>query len=196
MKKRLNELTVSQFIELVCGNETVLLNKKEKVDEDLLKTVSWEIIASYRMITDSTNLKSQLIDKEESLKIKVRILMFRMCQNLLLGNAFDEIRKILKFLDETTDDIEDSDLSKKLDELLQYALFEQHRIEDFHQEDTAGRRKCSPDDIRASFYAEIAFISTHFKMSFDINTLNAAIYANMVHQAENDIRMKKRYEMN
>ena len=48
--------------------------------------------------------------------------------------------------------------------------------------------------MRESYDAEIAFIMTYYKMNIDVNVVSAGIYANMVRQAEREIkhRMMKR----
>ena len=50
----------------------------------------------------------------------------------------------------------------------------------------------SPEQIRSSFDAEIAFLMTFFKMSIDSRVINAAVYANIVHQADVEISFRKR----
>ena len=50
----------------------------------------------------------------------------------------------------------------------------------------------STEQIRSSFDAEIAFLMTFFKMSIDSRVINAAVYANIVHQADVEISIRKR----
>lgn len=192
MKTQLHELSISQFIDLICGDKTVLLENGEKAPDEVLHQVSTDIISSYRLITDNANLKSQLMDKEDDVKLKIRIVILIMCQNLANCKAYDEVRPLLDLLDENAQHLDDSGLSSKLEELLRFALFEQHRNEEKKSEDAASDSDSRPsaDDIRSSFYAEVAFLMTYFKMNIDMNVVNAVIYANMVHQADSELRAK------
>ena len=54
------------------------------------------------------------------------------------------------------------------------------------------RDRATPEQIRSSFDAEIAFLMTFFKMSIDSRVINAAVYANIVHQADVEILIRKR----
>lgn len=190
MKTKLHELSISQFIDLICGEKTVLLENGEKAPDEVLHQFSTDIISSYRLITDNANLKSQLMDKEDNIKLKIRIVILIMCQNLVNCKAYDEVRTLLELIDENAQHLDNSDLSSKLEELLRFALFEQLRNEEKKSEDADSDSRPSADDIRSSFYAEVAFLMTYFKMNIDMNVVNAMIYANMVHQADGEIRAK------
>lgn len=68
MKTRLNELSLSQFICLVCGESTVLLDIGEDYDEEFLSNQASELIVSYRQITDKANFCAWLLEQEDILK--------------------------------------------------------------------------------------------------------------------------------
>ena len=55
---------------------------------------------------------------------------------------------------------------------------------------TGIEREKIPDDVRASFDREIAFLMTYFKMNIDTRIITAGVYANMVHQADVEIKRK------
>ena len=188
MKTRLNELSLAQFIELVCGDYSVLLNDGEKADNELLEKTTSELLDSYRSISDNANFKAQLMEKEERIKSKAKILILRLCSNLIAYKSYNDVRTLLELLDEDVMGLTDRDISEKVDEMLRTALFEEHRNEFVNEKDAQAKR--SPDEIRASFNAEIAFVMTHFKMNIDINIINAAVYANMIHQAEMQLKPK------
>ena len=61
------------------------------------------------------------------------------------------------------------------------------RIDDNSQK---SGKKNTPDDVRASFDREIAFLMTYFKMNIDTRNITAGVYANMVHQADVEIKRK------
>lgn len=182
MKIRLNELSLAQFIELVCGDYSVLLKDGETADNELLEKTTSELLDYYRSITDNANFKAQLMEKEERIKSKAKILVLRMCSNLVSYKSYADVRSLLELLEEDVVGLTDRDISEKVDEMLRIAVFEEHRNEFVKEKEVQIKR--SPDEIRASFNAEIAFVMTYFKMNIDINTINAAVYANMIHQAK------------
>ena len=63
-----------------------------------------------------------------------------------------------------------------------------------HNDRLKNNQNSKPQNIRESYDAEIAFIMTYYKMNIDVNVVSAGIYANMVRQAEREIkhRMMKR----
>ena len=65
MKSRLNEITLAQFIELLCGNYFVLSDSDE-VKESELQERARSLIASYRFIADEPGMRALIADKEES----------------------------------------------------------------------------------------------------------------------------------
>ncbi|WP_300701006.1 hypothetical protein [Bacteroides sp.] len=191
MKTRLNELSLAQFIELVCGDYSVLLADGETTDKMLLEENASELLVSYRCITDNANFKAQLMEKEECVKSKAKILILRLCSNLIAYKSYNDVLTLLESLDEDVLGLSDNDINEKVDEMLRTALFEAHRSELVKEKEVKVVR--SPDEIRASFDTEIAFVMTHFKMSIDINTINAAVYANMLHQAEIQLKPKPNF---
>lgn len=191
MKIRLNELSLAQFIELVCGDYSVLLKDGETADNELLEKTTSELLDYYRSITDNANFKAQLMEKEERIKSKAKILVLRMCSNLVSYKSYADVRSLLELLEEDVVGLTDRDISEKVDEMLRIAVFEEHRNEFVKEKEVQIKR--SPDEIRASFNAEIAFVMTYFKMNIDINTINAAVYANMIHQAEIQLKSKTNF---
>lgn len=182
MKIRLNELSLAQFIELVCGDYSVLLKDGETADNELLEKTTSDLLDYYHSITDNANFKAQLMEKEERIKSKAKILVLRMCSNLVSYKSYADVRSLLELLEEDVVGLTDRDISEKVDEMLRIAVFEEHRNEFVKEKEIQVKR--TPDEIRASFNAEIAFVMTYFKMNIDINTINAAVYANMIHQAK------------
>ena len=187
MKERLNELTLAQFIDLVCGDRKVLLDDGDCEEQDVLQQKASEFISSYRLITDSAGMKSDLLEKEEAIKDKAKILFFRICHTLIAYKSYADIRELLHLIDLDADDIADEQLAVFIEEQARYAIFEQHRNEEMRSDTREVMAKRSEEDIRAGFDSEIAFVMSHFKMHIDMHQINAAVYANIVNQVNADI---------
>lgn len=196
MIERLNQLSLSEFIELSCGDLSVLLKPDDKLKNDTvsnekLKERATKLMIEYKNITDSTGMKAVLIEREDFVKEKTQILLLRICQTLISIDGYGEVCSILSNIGIDTGNMNKEQIKRKVDELLHTALFEQKRNDDMRSHEEK-KKIPSSEQIRSAFDAEIAFLMTYFRMSIDIHVINAAIYANMVHQAIIDIEMKRR----
>lgn len=190
MKSRLNEITLAQFIELLCGNYSVLLLDGDSVATNELQGCARSLISSYRFIADKPGMRALIADKEESVKSKMKVFFLRICNMLVLQEEFVDVRSLLSMIDEDVTGIDNDTLHDKVAELLRYAIFEQQRDEEAHKKSESGV-KASPDNIRSYYDSEIAFIMTYVKMNIDMHHINAAVYANIVNQVNADIMNKR-----
>lgn len=191
MIERLNQISVSDFIEISCGNYECLLLDNESYTEDELKKLVSKLIIDYRNIVNPTEMKALIIDKEEFVKEQSKILILRICQTLISINCFEDVRELIALLGVDTNKMDIEQLISKVNYMFHSAIFEKKRNDERRHEAHEGN-KATPEQIRSSFDAEIAFLMTFFKMNIDIHNTNAAVYANIIHQAELEIAYKKR----
>ena len=185
MIERLNQITLNDFIELSCGNYACLLSGRGSVSESMLKEMASKLIIEYRSIVNPSGMQAMIMDKEDMVKERAKLLSLRICQTLVSLGFYDDVRQVLGQLNVDIRDMSDEQVISKLDYLLHSAIFEQKRNEE-------RRSEATPEQIRSSFDAEIAFLMTFFKMSIDSRVINAAVYANIVHQADVEISIRKR----
>ncbi|WP_270564529.1 hypothetical protein [Bacteroides finegoldii] len=190
MIERLNQITLNDFIELSCGNYACLLSDRGSVSESTLKEMASKLIIEYRSIVNPSGMQAMIMDKEDMVKERAKLLSLRICQTLVSLGFYDDVRQVLGQLNVDIRDMSDEQVISKLDYLLHSAIFEQKRNEERRSEEHKGS-KATPEQIRSSFDAEIAFLMTFFKMSIDSRVINAAVYANIVHQVEVDISIRK-----
>lgn len=191
MIERLNQITLSDFIELSCGNYACLLSDCKSMSESTLKEIASKLLVEYRSIVNPSNMKAMVMDKEDMLKERAKLLNLRICQALVSLGFYDDVRQVLGQLNVDTRNMSDEQVISKIDYLLHSAIFEQKRNEERRSEEHKGS-KATPEQIRSSFDAEIAFLMTFFKMSIDSRVISAAVYANIVHQADVEISIRKR----
>lgn len=190
MIERLNQITLNDFIELSCGNYACLLSDRGSVSESTLKEMASKLIIEYRSIVNPSGMQAMIMDKEDMVKERAKLLSLRICQTLVSLGFYDDVRQVLGQLNVDIRDMSDEQVISKLDYLLHSAIFEQKRNEERRSEEHKGS-KATPEQIRSSFDAEIAFLMTFFKMSIDSRVINAAVYANIVNQVEVDISIRK-----
>lgn len=183
MKVKLNELVLSELIELACGNYEVLLTGNDTSDKDELYNSARGILSEYYYIADNVHAKSMMYEKENEVKDDAHIMMLKICSVLADNGGKEQACDILSNMGESVED----NVSEQIDTMLKYAMFEQDRNrrtkgESIHR---------TAEEIRTSFYSEIAFMMTYFKMEINASTINAEVYANVVKQAGIEIRNRK-----
>lgn len=192
MLERLNQIALCDFIELLCGDYSVLVPSGDTVDNETLNSIASKLISQYQSIVNPLGMQAMVEEYEDRSKEKMNILLLRVCQTLLSLNAYEDVRNILADIDYDCLTLTEEQIKLKTEGLVRAALFEQKRNDELRQKEECKHKKSAPEQIRASFDAEIAFMMMYFKMPIDIHTTNAAVYANIVHQADVDIRNKLR----
>lgn len=189
MIKRLDQITMARFIDVICGDYSVLLEKEENVDKEILEKCASKLILEYKTIVSPSQVKSMLIDKEEISKENAAILMFRICQTLISLKGYANVKDILTEAGYNVASMSEGQLKNKVDDLLRAAFFAQKRNNEINRSDETDKITV-PEDIRSSYYSEVAFLMTYFKMTIDINTITAVIYANIVNRAYLEMKRK------
>lgn len=101
--------------------------------------------------------------------------------------SIDAIEDVIELLKEMGYYINERDkISSKIDRMIAESEYMKKRIDD--NSHTSGKKNTT--DVRASFDREIAFLMTYFKMNIDTRNITAGVYANMVHQADVEIKRK------
>ena len=127
MIERLNQITLNDFIELSCGNYACLLSGREFVSESTLKEIASKLLIEYRSIVNPSNMKAMVMDKEDMLKERAKLLSLRICQALVSLGFYDDVRQVLGQLNVDTRNMSDEQVISSY-YLLHSAIFEQKRI--------------------------------------------------------------------
>lgn len=183
MIENISEISLKNFIELLCDNYSVLQQGEECLSLDLKKKAS-DLIFEYRKIVNPSGVESYLMDREEDVKIKSRLLALRMCKALLSLGDVDFVIQSMKDMGYG------NVASEKVGSMIDRYIAECRYMQKKHDDRLKNNQNSQPKNVRESYDTEIAFIMTYFKMNIDINIISAGIYANMVRQADNEIRRK------
>lgn len=178
----LSRLNMYDFIELLCGNNRVLLEDGD--NDSMLENVASELIYQYQCIVNPSGIESALLEKEEKIKIKYRITIAKILKALMSIDAIEDVIELLKEMGYYIN--ERDKISSKIDRMIAESEYMKKRIDD--NSHTSGKKNTT--DVRASFDREIAFLMTYFKMNIDTRNITAGVYANMVHQADVEIKRK------
>ena len=183
MKTRLDQLTLRELIELSCGDSSVLLDKGETPSEQVKISCASQILAEYKELASPNQAKKDMIEAEELTKLRMKDKCLRICLALCSQERPDMARDVLLELDVKPNLIDtDEKVQPRCKAMLADVEYEIKRIEELNEED-ASKKVAKPEDARKTWYSEIAFVMSMLKMSIDPASVNAAIYANLVHAA-------------
>ena len=183
MKTRLDQLTLRELIELSCGDSSVLLDKGETPSEQVKLECARQILSEYKELASPNQAKKDMIEAEELTKLRMKDKCLRICLALCIQERTDMARDVLLELDVKPTLIDnDEKVQPRCKAMLADVEYEIKRIEELNEED-ASKKVANPEDARKTWYSEIAFVMSMLKMSIDPASVNAAIYANLVHAA-------------
>lgn len=173
--ERLDQLTMGQFVDIACGDYSVL-------DGDSVKAS--ELISAFRRISDPAGYQALLRESAGSASHKARMLLFSVMLTLLSLDAEDEVRALLAEVGKTRASRMEPDRMRL--QVEQFMRSEKAALEREEKE-----RKDEPLDarqLRADFYTEVSVLMRHFKMPIDLQSINAEVYANLRRQADEDAK--------
>ena len=183
MKTRLEQLTLRDLIEWSCGDSSVLLDKGDTPSEQVKLDCARQILSEYKELASPNQEKKDMIEEEELTKLRMKDKCLRICLALCSQERPDMARDVLLELDVKPNLIDtDEKVQPRCKAMLADVEYEIKRIEELNEED-ASKKVAKPEDARKTWYSEIAFVMSMLKMSIDPASVNAAIYANLVHAA-------------
>lgn len=192
MIETLDRLTVAQFVDLLCGDVSVLLPKHEIASPEKLTIASRNIIFQYREIADISGVRSYIVTTEELMKAKMNVVFFTMCNNLVSLEKYEEAKDILSEYGINARTMTKTRLEAEIKYKLERARYEITQIEKDNEKDS--QRNI---DIRKEFDSQTASLMAHFKFQIDTNSMKASLYAHLVARFNREIKaqmeaMKKR----
>lgn len=186
MKEHLSQLTMKEYIELMCGDDSILLEGENKVTPQQLSIIKRNIIFEYKQIADTSGVMSYLSDEDNKKKTTLEVLLYQMCDTLIRMKAFDEVRDILQKYGLRAFEMSEDKLRETVKSRLNRVLSMQKRNN--IQEDES--ENLTSEEIRIMFDKQTANLMTYFKFQINVCEIGAAIYANMVNQYNREIKEK------
>lgn len=184
MIKSLSKLTMRRYIDLVCGDTSVLTDVGEIVAPAKLRKLRKRIIFEYARLSDDAGSKIFLSDHASRTKATAELTMFQCLNNALILGAFDEVRRILKEYG-IGRAMDDKQVVAEVTRLLKRA---KTKVKRFEHEQKTKESDPTPDEIRIQFDKQAAALMTYFKFQIDFDTISASQFACMVDQAHKQIK--------
>lgn len=188
MKSRLDQITVAEFIELLCGHADILLNKNEEVGEAEVLHTAKEIVEKYKSIVDPSGSKAFVVRESRTSRRSIRIMFLRLCAAMLRLGAVEEVRGMLSEYGWDVDGRDAEYLSRKCEKEFKRLEAEEKREEDKKKPEEESEDSKSEEAIRARFSSEVAFLITYYKTPINIREMTVDVYANIVARANREIK--------
>lgn len=189
MKTRLDQLTVSQFIDLLCGNTAVIIENEESPSEGEKANAMRRILFEYREIADAHGIRSYLTRMEDLVKARLALGIMGMCQDLLSLERHDLVRGILEDMDINTGRMGNARVEAEV-------MSQKGRAESIIEE-IEGELRLESDnskglDVRRQFDEQTATMMAHFKFQIDTYTMKATLYAHLVARYAREMKALER----
>lgn len=183
MKQKLEELTMSQFIDLLCGDTSVLKKPHEIVSPTKLATAVRNIIFEYKEISDKAGARSYLASIEDYVKAKITSVIMTMCKYLVDVGRHDTARNILAEMGVKAAAMTDKRLEAEIKSRLERA---KHEIEKAENESTPD--KVDKAALRCSFDEQTASMMAYFKFQIDPAVMKATVFAHLVARQNREMK--------
>lgn len=181
MIERLEQLTMAQFIDLACGDVSVLTGSRSCPEKAYI--TMRDICLEYKEIADKAGAQSYILHAGELVKAKIEAAIFSMCGNIIELGRPDLAHEILAEYGISTMSMSDSRVEAEIKSRLARA-----RRYIANAEDDRGRDKMDTEDIRRLFDEQTAAMMAHFKFQIDISSIKATVYAYLVARFHNEIK--------
>lgn len=180
MKTTLSQLTLAQFIDLECGNLEVLKDSHhEVVSPQRLAEVRGDISREFQSIASPSSYKSMVIGREKVSKLRAKAILFGALMSLAEIEAFDDVRRLMGNAGFDCSHFGDEKLKVVVEQQLNDVTFELKRM----GLDAPSHEDVTPESIRRSYEGMVADLMIAYKMSIDIETIRASVFASMIHKA-------------
>ena len=185
MIKDLSQLTISQFIDLVCGDISVLEDPHGLKSEIELTVTIRNILLEYKEIADPAGNKQFLTIGEEMLKVRMEMALFSMCSELVDLNEHDCAREVMIVYGINARAMNDQRVAAEVKSRVERA---KNKVNELQNEKDAGTP--TSDDIRKQFDEQTAALMAHFKFQIDTSSMRATVYAHLVARHNREIKAK------
>ena len=181
MKTRLDEITVSELIQLLCGKFDCLgvPAKNEKVNIIVRK-----IVFEFREITDPSGMRSYIVDAEDYTRANNMVTFFTLCLLILEAGETDRVRELMDELNEPLGNAGEERIKAVLKSKLAKA---NKTLERLMAEKTEEGKE---PDVRRDFDELSASLMAHFKFQIDPDVMKASVYAHLVARMNRELKSR------
>ncbi len=182
MKRKLEDLTIGRFIDLLCGDTEAILESEEATELEIALAIR-DIVYQYREIADEAGVKSYLARAEEYCKARIATMIFAICDNLIHLNEHKAVREVLIEYGINARSMSDQRLEAEVKSNIEKT---KRLLADLEN----GNQETGDTDIRREFDSQTASLMTYFKFQIDTETMKATIYAHLVARYSREVKAR------
>lgn len=183
MIEKLEQLTVAQFVDLICGDTTVLLGKREVATPAKLTECARNIVLEYHTIADESGAKAYLSYAEDFVKAKVEVAIYTICSNLVKLGEHGRAREVMLEHGINAESMTDQRVTAEVKSRLERAKNSVEKLEKEAESEVEKR-----GDIRTEFDAQTAQLMAYYKFQIDTATMKATVYAHLIARHNREIK--------
>lgn len=185
MKERLEQLTIGEFIDLVCGEVDVILSKHEIAGDEKKAIITRNLIFEYKEIVDPSSAKQYLSMAEDMIKARLEMTLFTMCSNLVDLNEHERAREVMIVYGINAQNMNNQRVAAEVKSRLERAKSKVTELQEENDADTPTSEK-----IRKQFDEQTAALMAYFKFQIDTTSMKATVYAHLVARHNREIKAK------
>ena len=187
MKEKLDQLTIGQFIDLLCGEVDVILSNHEFAGEDKKGLITRNLIFEYKEIVDPSSAKQYLSIVEDMIKARLEMVLFSMCANLMNLREYDRAREVMIVYGVNAQSMNDQRVAAEVKFRVERAKSKINELQKDKDADTT-----TSDDIRRQFDEQTAALMAHYKFQIDTSSMKATVYAHLVSRYNREIKAMRK----
>ncbi len=175
--ERLDQLKLLEFVDIACGDLSL-------IDGD--ESLAAKLVMQYKKVSDPSDFQRSINDRALVLKCKGSILFYALLRMLLEMGEETEVRAMLMEMGKRRESESPTDkLKQRIESLYEHSKTELKRAENTTEKEVG---TVTAEEMRDTFFSETATIMKVLKVSIDVFTINALVYANLRHQADEHIK--------
>lgn len=184
MKKNLDQLSIQEFVNMLCGDIDVLKDsRKEILTKDRAKEIVRNLLLEYREITSPGGLRTYMIETSNLMKERGRVILYTICHILINSREYNRVKAIFEDIGIKSKDYSKERITAEVASRLAKAKDNVAKLESEIKEEDS-----TPNKIRKEFDTQTASLMAHFKFQINPLTMSASIYANLVARFDRDIK--------
>lgn len=183
MKNKLEDLTINEFIDLVCGEVDVILSKHEIADEDMKALIIRNLIFEYKEIVDPASVRQYLSEVEDMIKARIEMTLFTMCANLVNLNEHERAREVMIVYGINAQNMNNQRVAAEIKSRLERAKSKVAELQEKNDADTPTSEK-----ICKQFDEQTAALMAYFKFQIDTTSMKATVYAHLIARHNREIK--------
>lgn len=183
MKTSLDELTMQEFISLLCGDLSVLGSGSR----ENLERAGREIIMKYRVITDKHGVTENFLLIEGVARCKMEMMIYDVARRLLNLGETESVIEVLTEIGIRLPGTSQEILGAVIESSIART---EHELGKLMEKVPQDEEEKSPEVIRQQFSELTAALMAHFKFQIDIGTMKADIYAHLVARQWAELKMQ------